>query len=298
MTADALTEIPCAYCGALGTRVRYVKFDLPIAECVTCGLVRATPRCPPERTAERYSADYFRHEYLPSLGVVNGVVDLAFLDARYRPWIDLVAAHGLPGGRLLEIGTGAGLFLKAFARAGWDTLGVEVNAEAAAFARDQLGLDVRTQYAETLDVSPGSFDAVAIMDVIEHVPNPAATVETARRLLRPGGLLLVQTPNLDALSRLALGAPWAVLSPVEHLYYFTEQTLNALLLRAGFAQVTFAWTFAGFGPAETMNARYTHAPDHWRAHLYRAIVQAGGRPLLQLVRRLHRTDQLIAIARA
>jgi len=298
MSEELLADIPCAGCGGHDTRPRYVKFDLPIAECVTCGLVRATPRCTPERIAARYSADYFWQEYLPSLGVINGQIDPAFIDARYAPWVSLAASHGTPQGRILEIGTGAGLFLKAFARAGWDAIGVEVNPEAAHFARERLDLDVRSVYAEDLDVPPASFDVVAMMDVIEHVPDPAATVATARRLLTPGGILLMQTPNLDSISRWALGSPWAVLSPAEHLYYFTAETMEALLLKAGYGSSTFVWSFPGFGPAETMNARYTHAPSSWRSTTYGAVVRLGGTPLLRLVQALRMTDQLIVIARA
>lgn len=302
MPSEPLAEIPCALCGARATRPRYVKFDLPIAECVTCGLVRATPRCSPERIAARYSREYFLHEYLPSLGIIDGQVDEDFIDARYAPWLRLVADHSpsplSAPGRLLEIGSGAGLFLKAFARQGWDVLGVEVNDDAAQFARDRLKLDVRSTYAEDLDVPPSSFDVVAMMDVIEHVPNPAETIATARRFLKPGGLLLMQTPNLDAFSRTALGEPWAVLSPAEHLYYFTEKTMTAVLQKAGFTSSSFIWSFAGFGPAETMNARYSHAPDSWRTSAYAALVRLGGAPLLRLVRALRRTDQLIVIARA
>lgn len=293
-----LTPVACTLCAGTETHPVCEKFGLAIARCVTCGLVRATPRCPPEQIAARYSAEYFWGEYLPSLGVVNGVVDEHFIDARYAPWITLVSAAVGPAGRLLEIGSGAGLFAKAFARAGWSVIGVEVNPAGAGFAREQLGLDVRSLYAEDLDVPPGSQDVVAMMDVIEHVPDPAATVATALRFLRPGGILLLQTPNLNALSRYALGTPWAVLSPAEHLYYFTEDTLTRLLTKTGYRSVEFSWEFAGFGPAETMNARYTHAPDAVRARLYGAAVKAGGPVLLNMVRRARLTDQLIAIARA
>lgn len=296
--AAILTPVACALCQGTDTAPVCVKFDLPIARCTTCGLVRATPRCAPERIAARYSADYFWGEYLPSLGVVNGQVDEAFIDQRYAPWVALMTSAVGARGRLLEIGSGAGLFAKAFSRAGWSVIGVEVNEAGAQFAREHLGLDVRSQYAEDLDIAAGTMDVVAMMDVIEHVPDPAATVATARRFLRPGGALLIQTPNLRALSRYALGTPWAVLSPAEHLYYFTDATLTALLTRAGFAPVSFEWAFAGFGPAETMNARYTHAPTAWRARAYAAAVQLGGAALLRWVRSAHRTDQLIAVARA
>lgn len=293
-----LTDIACTLCHSADTVPVCTKFGLAIARCTGCGLPRATPRCAPERINARYSAEYFWGEYLPSLGVVDGHLDEAFIDQRYGPWVEMLSAAVGSGRQLLEIGSGAGLFAKAFARAGWRVTGVEVNEAGATFARERLGLDVRQQYAEDLDLPAGSVDAVAMMDVIEHVPDPQATLRTALRFLRPGGVLLLQTPNINALSYSALGVDWAVLSPAEHLYYFSEDTLRRLLTQVGFSGVEFVWAFAGFGPAETMNARYTHAPDAWRSRAYAAAVRMGGGALLQWAQRHHRTDQLIVLARA
>ena len=91
--------------------------------------------------------------------------------------------------------------------------------------------------------------------------------------------------------------PWAVLSPAEHLYYFTESTLTRLLRAAGFDDVRFEWHFAGYGPLEAMNPHYTNAPGALRARLYEGMIRLGGGHLLAWVQARKLTDQLICLAR-
>ncbi len=296
-TPDGLAIVPCAVCDGTDTRRRYRKYGLTLSECLTCGLVFASPRLPVERVMQRYSATYFWNEYLPAVGAPEGRVDLDLVDRRYAPFLAVFGPAPDAGRRMLEIGTGAGLFLKAAERAGWLVQGVEVNPDAAAFARDHLDLDVRTGTAVDVDAPDVSFDAVVMLDVIEHLFDPRDTVETAFRLLRPGGTLLIQTPNFDALSRWALGREWAVLSPMEHLYYFNESTLTRLLTRVGFSSVAFDWAFPAFGSPETMNARYTNRAGSWRSLAYASAVRAGGSRLLEWVQEGRLNDQLLSVAR-
>lgn len=286
--------IPCAICGATQTRALYRKFGHTIGRCIRCGLVYANPRAPREAILERYSPDYFWNEYLPALGVVNGRYDLAAFDARYAPLLNLIEAA--PGRRLLEVGCGAGFFLKAAERAGWRVAGIDLSDEGSRFAREKLGLDVRQERAEAMTAERGSFDAVAMFDAIEHLFDPRAVLESAARALRPGGLLVVSTPNFNALSRHVLGSAWAVLGPLEHTYYFERRTLARLVEACGFIGVTFAlnpaWT-----PQQTMNFAYTHAPHGLRASVFRAIVLLGGSALGRAVQLAGRQDTLLCVAR-
>lgn len=275
MTSDPqhrLTSVPCANCGGTDTTVLLTKHGLPISRCVGCGLVFASPRLPPEEIWKRYSPEYFSREYLPALGVVDDRFDLAFFDHRYAFTLQLMARQLGSKGRLLEIGCGAGFFLKAAERNGWDAWGLELSEAGAAFATERLGLRVVREQAERASFDEGSFDVVAMFDVIEHLLDPMAVLRSTHRLLRPNGVLLISTPNLDALSRLAMGAGWAVLSPSEHLYYFTERTLQAVLERAGFCRVGFVRENPSLGVYETMNPRYTHAPGAWRTRAYAQLV--------------------------
>jgi SAM-dependent methyltransferase len=291
----SVERIPCAICGGTETRVLYTKHSHEIARCTKCGLVYANPRASASAILARYGADYFWKEYLPALGVVDGRYDLARFDARYAPLLQLLNAA--PARRLLEVGSGAGFFLKAAERAGWRVAGIELSDEASRFARERLGLDVRRERAESITMPPGTFGAAAMFDTIEHLFDPGAVLRSLAEALVPGGTLLVSTPNFNALSRHVLGPDWAVLSPLEHLYYFEERTLAALLEVCGFDDVRFVREHAAWTPQETMNYRYTHAPDGLRARACGLLARAGGRTLARALQLAGRQDILLCTAR-
>ena len=269
-------QVPCALCGASDTRRVYTKWGWGIERCRRCGLVYANPRAPETAILARYSSEYFWKEYLPAAGAPDGQFDPAWLDQRHGPMLELIGRYAKGGRRLLEVGTGAGLFLKAAERAGWEASGLELSGEGAAFARDRLGLDVRQERAEQMSFRAGTFDVAVMFDVIEHLFDPKAVLTATRRALKADGVLIVSTPNFNALARHVLGIDWAVLSPLEHTYYYTEHTLAAMLKACGFSRTESIRQFAGWGPIETMNYRYTHSPDGMRARSLRLFAHLPG----------------------
>ena len=290
------TVVPCALCDERDTTRLYTKFNWGIERCRRCGLIYANPRAPQETILARYSSEYFWNEYLPAVSAPGGNYDLDYQDQRHAAMLGLIRRHSPGGRRMLEVGTGAGLFLKAAQRAGWDTAGLELSSEGSAFARDRLGLDVRTERAEEMSFATASFDVAVMFDVIEHLFDPVTVLEATRRAVAPGGIIVVSTPNYDALSRFVLGVDWAVLSPLEHVYYFTEGTLGAMLRKSGWDRVVAERRFAGWGVFETMNYRYTHAPDNWRAKGYETVLRAAGGPLARAVQGAGRADAILCIA--
>lgn len=134
--------------------------------------------------------------------------------------------------RLLDLGCWVGfLLLEARAR-GWLTLGVEPSRFASAYARDQLGLEVRTEDLFSAELPASSFDVVVLGDVIEHLTQPSDALDRIATLLAPGGVLAMMLP--DAGSRLArlLGRRWWSVIPT-HVQYFTRDSMNRLLRRHG-----------------------------------------------------------------
>jgi 2-polyprenyl-3-methyl-5-hydroxy-6-metoxy-1,4-benzoquinol methylase len=287
--------VACALCGETHTKTLYVKLGYAIGRCIRCGLVYANPRAPRDLILSRYSREYFWDEYLPSQGVVDGQFDLNYFDVRNRAILDMIGAR-TTGRRLLEVGIGAGFFLKSAERAGWQVQGIELSEEATRFATDRLGLSIRCEYAESALVEPGSFDAAIISDVVEHLFDPGAVLSAMSRALAPGGTLVLTTPNFDAASRHLLGADWAVLSPTEHLYYFTEESLTRLLRASGFTNVQFERGYVMWGEEETINFRHTHAPDGIRAKITERVVRVGGRPLARLLQHHGWQDRLLCFA--
>jgi len=137
-------------------------------------------------------------------------------------------------GSLVDLGCWVGFLLDEARTRGWDPVtGVEPSTFASGYARDRLGLDVRTDDLMTADLPSGAHQAVVLGDVIEHLPEPGDALDRIRELLAPGGGVMLMLP--DAGSRLAsvMGARWWSVIPT-HVHYFTRASLTRLLADHGF----------------------------------------------------------------
>lgn len=148
--------------------------------------------------------------------------------------VGLLKSGGIPGGRVLDVGAGFGFFLEAAERAGYEAYGIEVSAHAAEQARRRTRAPVFQQGAEEPFPFPDAhFDAVTLLDVIEHLPRYPITLASCRRCLRPGGKLLVITLNAHSLARPLLGRRWAWYQDPTHVHMFTARMLRQGLEAAG-----------------------------------------------------------------
>jgi len=287
----------CNLCGADTPRLVYTNFGRDISRCRSCGHVYAGPeRLTGWETWARYDESYFRNEYLPALGVVDDRVDLPACDARFARELSRMRPHRQIG-TLLEIGSAAGLFLKSAERDGWQVTGVEIMEAGAEFARRHLGLNIISAPVEQANLTPAAYDIVAMFEVIEHLPDPAGVVGQLRNLLRPGGRLVISTPNIQSLTRAMLGGSWSVLNPGEHLHYFSEASLRRMLVDAGYDAVQFDRHYAGAGVYETMLPTHSFDLHSWRARTYSWLVGMCGRHARGLVQSLGLADGLHCMAR-
>lgn len=164
-----------------------------------------------------------------------------------RRHLEIVKLHACKG-RLLDVGCASGLFLLRAAASGWSVAGVEPCETLAREAGSRLegrGA-IHCATLETAGLKPG-FDAVTMWDVLEHVPEPRAFLGSAARLLRPGGKLFLNVPDLDSLPARLLGARWPLLL-AEHLNYFTRPSLRLLGESAGLKLVKFGRRMVWFSP--------------------------------------------------
>ncbi|OGR50474.1 MAG: hypothetical protein A2049_03320 [Elusimicrobia bacterium GWA2_62_23] len=144
-------------------------------------------------------------------------------------------------GSILDVGCGDGFFLLYLSRLGWDCHGVEPGETAAAYARETLGLDVRTGTLLTTRYEEASFDVVSFHHVFEHLREPKATLREVRKLLKAGGYLVVSVPNFDSVDRKLFGSGWVGLKLPQHLFQYTSATLRRMLEDAGFAFCSVAY---------------------------------------------------------
>jgi 2-polyprenyl-3-methyl-5-hydroxy-6-metoxy-1,4-benzoquinol methylase len=142
--------------------------------------------------------------------------------------------------RLLDVGCGNGDFLEIARQAGWQAQGVDPDPDAAATARVR-GFDVRIGGIEEFEDQAGNFDMVTLCHVIEHVPDPPSVLSSARRLLKPGGRLWIETPNLGSLGASRYGGCWRGLEPPRHLVVFSRAALEECLRAAGFGEIRQHW---------------------------------------------------------
>ena len=132
---------------------------------------------------------------------------------------------------VLDVGTATGLLLAAAAEAGLDAVGVEPSESLAAAGR-RFGRDVRTGELATAELGDRRFDLVTLVDVVEHVVDPVALLESAVSRLAPGGRLLVVTPDVSSVAARVLRRRWWHLR-LAHVGYFNRGTLTAALAAAG-----------------------------------------------------------------
>jgi SAM-dependent methyltransferase len=136
------------------------------------------------------------------------------------------------GGRLLDAGCGNGSYVAAMRALGWDALGLEPALEAAL-----LGERVVVGRIERAPLAGASCDVITLWHVLEHTASPAAALAEARRLLRAGGALLLEVPDIGSFQARLFGRRWLHLDPPRHRYHFTRRTLRAYLQRAGFIEI-------------------------------------------------------------
>jgi SAM-dependent methyltransferase len=212
-----------------------------------------------------------------------------YLEALRRACPDVM----VPGARTLDVGCSVG-FMPETARAlGYDAYGSEYNPAAAIAAEERLPGRIRAGALEDAAYRHGEFDAVTICDVLEHVPDPLGTLTEIHRILRPGGAVLVVTPDAKCLSARVLGRHWVNVKP-EHLWYFTRDQLRDALRERGFR-------------VETMRtASKMTMPDYARRQLVaypRPLLTPAGRLAGLLPRRLRdvhvpvRVGDMLVVAR-
>jgi len=137
---------------------------------------------------------------------------------------------------LLDVGCGNGEFMAQMKTLGWRVRGIEPDPVAAAAARN-AGLDVQQGFFTEASAVEGEFDAVTLSHVIEHLHFPSEMLRLCYRYLRPGGVVWIGTPNIDALGHERFGPAWQGLDPPRHLILFNVAILTGLLRDAGFADI-------------------------------------------------------------
>ena len=228
---------PCPLCGCEGARPLFVKNTYRYVRCEACRLVFVNP-LPSAAELETIYADpmYFANRNEWAYGYNDYFGERNFYAALFgRRVRQIERALGVADGRgrrLCDVGCAAGFLLEAAAERGWDVAGVELSRQAADFANERLGDVVRQGTVEEVRFESESFDAVAMLDVVEHVADPLGLLREAARILKPGGVLLLSAPNVRSLSARLTGRRWFHFKR-DHVVLFSGPTLLRAIEGAG-----------------------------------------------------------------
>jgi len=196
--------------------------SLRIVRCVKCGLAYARPQEP------------IRSIYLKYRDMQDEVYISEERGRRMAAKILLKKIERYKrGGKILDVGCATGFLLDEAKQRGWQAYGVELSHWAVTYGKEHFNLNIFEGLLKEAEFPPNHFDAIVLMDSLEHLPNPKKTLEELRRILKPNGILCISTPDIDSFLSKILGARWWGIQQ-SHLYYFSKKTLEKMLDAAGF----------------------------------------------------------------
>lgn len=234
-----METVVCNLCGADDTDVLFEGRDrmygqpgrFLLRRCRSCGLIYLSPR--PNQTEIRC---YYPENYAPYSLAVDDEPSL------WRRWnrryslakqLRVILPRAGQMGRVLDVGCATGNLLYALHRRGWEAYGVELNAQAAAYARKRFGLSVFVGELANAHFPDKWFDLVILWDVLEHLHDPQKTLQEAARVTRPDGTLVLSLPNPESIEARVFGPYWAGWDIPRHLHIFTRSVLNRVLTETG-----------------------------------------------------------------
>ena len=273
-------------------RLHHLPGRFGFVACGGCGLVRLSPRPTPTALPAYYPDHYYSYRtqdrppqtaFRSFAARLATPIRLATLSQLGYPVSDLPSWAGslapllaklfqkqalygsdlrrfprfADGGTVLEIGCGSGEHLNWLRSLGWRVAGAEFSPVAAQTAQSRFGIHVHVGDLLRAPFSPESFDVILMNHVLEHLLDPLATLSQANALLRKGGVLFIETPNVESIGRQICQVHWPHWDAPRHIHLFSVRTLSQLLLRTRF-DINEVWT------DRTCVRWLGHSPTHWR----------------------------------
>lgn len=227
---DVSEYINCPLCSSKNFKKFWVKDGFQYVKCQNCEFVYLNPRLDKQSLFEFYNGPWVKVYNSRKFYNKNEMVEKKNIK-------DLMEINSIiKNGKLLEIGCGDGHFLQmARDNYNYEVFGVELDSETSQYARIKRGLiNVKTEAFENIKFPENFFDVVYMNDVLEHLQNPFQIIEECQKILKPGGLIVINVPNVDGLIYKFVGEKHTCVFGFEHLNFFSDKTLSFILAKIGF----------------------------------------------------------------
>lgn len=288
--------VNCPLCDSLVLEDKFSLHRFVYKKCLSCGALFVADELSTIDLARYYSKDYYEADGSDNKerkGYPSYRKAQESLEESFRQKLRVVRRY-MPSGRLLDAGAAYGTFLK-LANEHYAGIGLEFSEYAAATAREEFGVDVRTGSIENAPFPDSHFDVIVMWDIIEHLRSPVRALQEVYRLLRPGGVCLVSTDNVNNWLVRLLNTNWWGLAPPLHLCHFSKRGMEIAFQRAGnFDRIRMEKDWRRYGFAEIIQ----HFGTSYRnTSLTRWGTSLGKTALGKLSIKIARPEQFITIAR-
>jgi len=205
--------------------------DFAWFRCPTCEVLFLNPRPTPESIEAYYPSAYAA--YRPAIDDERWALMRWKRRRNLRHHITAVTSRE-ENGRLLDIGCATGNYLSEMRKLGWDVTGIELQTEAANYAKNRYKINVFNGDLLAFQSPTNKFDVITMWDVLEHTHYPLKILAKANDLLKPGGLLIFSIPDPNGKEATSFGPAWIGYDSPRHLYLFHNENLRLLLQKSGF----------------------------------------------------------------
>lgn len=217
-------------CNNEQTKHRYTKSGIKLFICNNCNFMFVHP-IPSIETQQKYYNESYDE------GTYEVYSDQEKLRKKLNELRLKEIEKYIPEGKLLDVGCATGYFLDAAKNYGLETFGVELSEKAV----QQVMLRHKNIFqgaVEDANFNDSTFDFITIFDLIEHVTDPDSTIKEVSRIIKQGRHIAISTPDITSWHAKILGKRWGFIIPLEHLFYFSPNSMKLLLKKHGFSIVT------------------------------------------------------------
>ena len=227
----------CPVCGARDDSFLFNKCGGQYVMCNACSLIYINPVF-----RDDFLEEYYRNNHQFQGEIVAG--DRSFYDALYQKGL-ATASRVLEVGNILDIGCSTGIFLDNALQCGWKTFGLELNKTEASIARAK-GHDVQEETLQVASFEP-NFSLITLWDVFEHIKDGVELLNTAKRFLKKGGGVFIQSPSRDALAARVLRRECNMFDGLEHVNLYNYATLLILAEKSGYSIESYETVISEIG---------------------------------------------------
>lgn len=231
-------EIPCPLCKNGRYEQLFIKRGYTFVRCLECGLIYSNPQVLPDITVGAYTKGHSSSELW--MKILLNEKETAWRAGYFSDIAEKIEKFASRG-RILDVGCAVGHFLTIARERGWDVTGLELSETGSRYCREVLGLPVLNTRVQESGLEGNSFDAISLLGVLEHVPDPCELISACSNLLKKDGVIVAVVPNVYSLANMILREKSVTFDGRNHLLYFSQQTLKKLFHKQGM-EVVFSDT--------------------------------------------------------